>query len=82
MDIGLHVKYPFSCQPEFSKQDFKKPSNIKFHENLSSGSRVVPCGRKDGQVDMTKPIFALCNFAKEPETLFITSQKLKLQLVS
>jgi len=27
----------------FSK-DFKKFSNIKFHENPSSGSRVAPCG--------------------------------------
>ena len=27
---------------EFSRQMFEKYSNIKFHENLSSGSRVVP----------------------------------------
>jgi hypothetical protein len=27
---------------------FEKYSNIKFHENPSSGSRVVPCGRTDG----------------------------------
>jgi hypothetical protein len=27
--------------------DFWKPSNIKFHENPSSGSRVVPCGQTD-----------------------------------
>jgi len=33
---------------EFSQQVFEK-SNIKFHENPSSGSRVVPCGRMDGQ---------------------------------
>jgi hypothetical protein len=33
---------------EFSQQIFEK-SNIKFHENLSSGSRVVPSGRMDGQ---------------------------------
>jgi hypothetical protein len=26
-------------------------SNIKFHENLSSGSRVVPCGQTDGSMD-------------------------------
>jgi len=34
---------------------FEKYSNIKFHKNPSSGSRVVPCGlkegRKDGQTD-------------------------------
>jgi len=33
---------------EFSRQFFEKYSNIKFHENPSSGSRVVPCGRTDG----------------------------------
>jgi len=25
--------------------------NTEFHENLSSGNRVVPCGRTDGQRD-------------------------------
>ena len=35
---------------EFYWQIFeKKYSNIKFHENSSSGSRVFPWGRKDGQ---------------------------------
>jgi len=28
---------------------FQKSSNIKFHENMSSRSRVVPCGRTDRQ---------------------------------
>jgi hypothetical protein len=32
---------------EFSRQIFDEDSNIKFHENLSSGSRVVLCGRTD-----------------------------------
>jgi hypothetical protein len=34
---------------EFSRQISQKYSSIKFHENSSSGSRVVPCGRTDGQ---------------------------------
>ena len=33
---------------------------MKFHENPSSGSLVVPCGR----TDMTKLVVAFCNFAK------------------
>jgi hypothetical protein len=33
---------------EFSWQIFEKYSNIKFRENPSSGSRVVPCGQTDG----------------------------------
>jgi hypothetical protein len=36
---------------EFSRWIFEKYSNIKFHENPSSGSRAVPCGRKDGETD-------------------------------
>ena len=32
---------------EFSWRIFEKYSNIKFHENLSSGSRAVPCGWTD-----------------------------------
>ena len=32
---------------EFSRRIFEKYCNIKFHENPSSGSRVVPHGRTD-----------------------------------
>jgi hypothetical protein len=34
---------------EFSRQIFEKLSNIKFHENPSSVSRVAPCGQTDKQ---------------------------------
>jgi hypothetical protein len=51
MFIGLHVKYRYPCRIlrtlEFYRQAFKKYSNIKFHENPASGSRVVPCGQTD-----------------------------------
>ena len=33
---------------EYSRQIFEKTSNIKFHENRSSGSRVVVCRRTAG----------------------------------
>ena len=36
---------------EFSGQIFEKYLHIKFHENPSIGSRVVPCGRTDGWKD-------------------------------
>jgi len=43
---------------KFSQQIFEKHSNIKFHENPSCGSRVVPCGqtgvRTSGQMDRRK----------------------------
>ena len=36
---------PISMKPEFSRRIFEKLSNIKFHENTSSGSRIVLCRR-------------------------------------
>jgi hypothetical protein len=35
----------FLIKLEFSRQIFEKSSNIECHENPSSGSRVIPCGR-------------------------------------
>jgi len=35
-------------------------------KNLSSGSRVVPCGSTYRRTDMTKLIVAFRNFAKAP----------------
>jgi hypothetical protein len=50
---------------EFYRLFFENPPNFKFHENPSSGSQVVSCGRKGGH--MTKLIDAFCNFAKAPK---------------
>jgi len=36
---------------EFCRQILGKSSDIKFHTYLSSGNRVVPCGRTDVQTD-------------------------------
>jgi len=36
---------------EFLRQILEKFSDIKFHENPFSGSRVVPCGRTDTLTD-------------------------------
>jgi hypothetical protein len=51
MYLGLHVKYRYCCQIlmklEVSGQIFEKYSNIKFHANPSSGSRIVSCGQTD-----------------------------------
>jgi len=53
----------------FSGQIFEKYSNIKFHENPSSGSRVFPCGKTGGrtETDMTKQIVVFRNFAITPK---------------
>ena len=61
----------------------KKGSNEKFHQNPSSESRVVPCGRRDiqthtetdrqtdRQTDMTKLLVAFHTFANAPKNLHI-----------
>jgi len=49
--VGLHVKYALFLSDlykiEFCRQIVEKSTYIKFHENPSSGSLVVPCGRTD-----------------------------------
>jgi hypothetical protein len=53
--IGLYVKYPLFWL-DFSKTLIKYPyirkySNVKLHENPSSGARTVPFGRADERTD-------------------------------
>jgi hypothetical protein len=57
---------------EFSRQIFEKYTSIKFHENPSSGRRVVPCGQMNGQTDMTKLIAAFRNFRTRLKTALAT----------
>jgi len=52
----------------FSQQISEVYSNIKFHENEFSGSRVVPCRRTDGQTDMRNLTVAFRNFANALKT--------------
>jgi len=70
MYFGLHVKYKlFLSYLNGSSSfctDFRKVLNIRFQVNSSSGSRVVPWGRTDGQKDMTKLIVAFRNSANAP----------------
>ena len=40
---------------------------MKFHENPSSGNRVVPCGQIDRRTDVSKLIVAFRKFAKVPK---------------
>jgi len=57
----------YTCQIliklEFSRPVFEQYTNIKFHENPSSGSRIVPCGR----TDMMKLIIAFRSLANAPK---------------
>jgi hypothetical protein len=58
---------------EFSQQIFEEYSNIKFHGNLPSGSRVIVRGRTDGWTDMMKFIVAFRNSANAPKNFHITA---------
>jgi len=53
MYIGVQAMYPLFLSDfnNFLERFSKISSNITFHENLSGGSRVVPCGRTDGQTN-------------------------------
>jgi hypothetical protein len=75
MHTGLHVKYPLLLsdfnETLISLTDFEKYSDIKFHENPSSGSRFVPCGRMDRHAEA---IVALRNFANAPKIYILPTQ--------
>jgi hypothetical protein len=61
---------------------YEKYSNIRFNENASSVSRVVPCGQTAGLTDMTKLIVAFRNFAKAPTDMFMGKQGYSLAPVT
>ena len=50
---SFRVRYSFQflMKLDFSQQIFEKYSNIKFSENLSTGSQVVQYVQKNGQMD-------------------------------
>jgi hypothetical protein len=63
---------------EFSLQIFKKYSNIRFHEHLSSGTQVVSCGQTDTdrQTDMTRLTVVFCNFPNVSKNCLYNTQPL------
>ena len=54
---------------ELSRQTFEKDLNVKYHENPSSGSRVVQSGRTSGHTNMTKLMVAFRNFQTAPRNV-------------
>jgi len=54
---------------EFSRHNFEKFSNIKFHKNPSSGSRLDRCGRTDGHYEANSRFsqFYECAWKKNTE---------------
>jgi hypothetical protein len=72
MSKRLHVKYQIFLS-DFNdtwifQQIFEKVSNIRFHLNPYSGSRVVPCGHTD-----IKLMVAFRNFANAPKKPTLTA---------
>jgi hypothetical protein len=85
MDNFKFTLYSFQIfrKLEFYRQVSKKYSNIKFHENASSCSRVVPCGRTEERMEgrkgrqagrqagVTKQIATFRSFAKAAKKRFL-----------
>jgi len=49
---GTSYSYRILMKHNFSQHIFEKYSNTKFHENLTSGILVVPCGVTKGWTDV------------------------------
>jgi hypothetical protein len=60
----------FSWKLKISRHIFEKYSNVKFHENLSSWSIVVPCGQTDRQTDRPDEAYNLRHFPKAPKNVW------------
>jgi len=56
---------------EFSHQLLGKHSNIRYHKNPSSGSRIVLCGRTARRTNMSNLLVAFRSFAKAPISTII-----------
>ena len=60
---------------KFSREIYEEASNMKFNENTSTWSWVVPFlpteiqadRQKEGQADMAKLIFAFCSYVNAPK---------------
>jgi len=50
---------------EFSRQISEKYSNIKFHDNPSSGGRFVPCGQTVRHEEANSHLSQFCESAKK-----------------
>jgi hypothetical protein len=78
----IRYSFPILMKLEFTRQFLENYSSIKFHGYASSGSRIVPCGQKDGRTDMTKLIVTFRNFENAPKNSAMTKTLLQSDSVS
>jgi hypothetical protein len=57
---------------EFSRQTFEEYSNIKSHENPSSGSRVVPCNKTDSHNESNSRVSQFLRTRQKLEITFVS----------
>jgi hypothetical protein len=67
---------------EYSRQIFEKYPNIKFHENPSNGSRVVPCGRTCRHDEANSRFLQFCEGAQKLRWFMYLSVSVMQQYVS
>ena len=74
---SARISCPILMTLEFYRQIFEKPSNIKFHENLSSETRVVPCGQTDRHDEADSNFPQFCERAQklQREVAYFVSNK-------
>ena len=81
MSKRFHVNYPLFLS-DFNETlifwtDFRKNSDVKFNQNPSIGSRVIPCGQINGWTDgHDKVNSCFREFAKAHENVFYLKTQL------
>jgi len=53
----------------FARHIFENSFNVKYHENSSNGSLVIPCGPADRRTHMMKLIDAIRSFTNVPKNV-------------
>jgi len=67
---STRYSYRILIKLEFFTQIFEKYSNIKLHENSSSGSRVGPCGQADRHNEANSRFSRFYERGKKPQRVY------------
>ena len=80
MYTSLHGTYALFLSEFNENLTLEKHTNVKFHKNTLTGSRVVLCGRTDGQAEITKLIVTSYNFANSLKNEYVYSTEISVLL--